>query len=369
MNRQFFVTALAVLAVVLLAFAAWQLVFVLLLTFAAVLLAVLLHRTAAIVSGRTSLGMGGALGIVIVGFFVLVGGFLAFAGPRIAAEVALVFDVLPQAWDEVQAALGGTAWGGYVLDGLPFSDDGTLDGDALADGPLGRGDLNLVGVLEGTVSTTLGAIINIVVVLTVAIYLALDPRLYRSGVMHLVPRAHRDRAGDVLAALGQNLWRWLLGQSMDMLAVAVMTAAGLWLLGVPLPIALGVIAGVTNFIPYLGPFIGAAPAVVIAFAHDPILALYVGGLFVVVQQVDAHVLMPIIQKRAASMPPALTILVVVAAGALFGLLGVLLATPMLLVILTLVQMLYVEDALDDHGVEEGVVPRNIERDREPDGAG
>ena len=264
--------------------------------------------------------------------------FLFFAGPRIATQVSQVTDALPDAWDEVKNALKDNGWGHYILDSTPLSDDGP--------------DLNVMGALEGTLSTTLSVLVNLVVVVTVGIYLAIDPKLYRVGVQHLFPKAHRERSGEILDALGDGLWYWLLGQFVDMAAVAIMTGAGLWLLGVPLPVALGVIAGVTNFIPYLGPFIGAAPAVVIAFAHDPMLALYAAGLFLVVQQLDSHVMMPIIQEHATAMPPALTILVVVAAGVLFGLLGVLLATPLLLVALILVQRVYVEDVLQDHDVEE-----------------
>ena len=153
----------------------------------------------------------------------------------------------------------------------------------------------------------------------------------------------------MLDTLGRALWLWLIGQSVDMLAVALATGLGLWAIGVPLPVALGLIAGVTNFIPYLGPFIGAAPAVLIAFAHDPADALWTALLFAAIQQVEGNVLQPVIQRRATALPPVLTILAVVGAGVLFGLVGVLVATPLLLVLIVLVRMLYVEDALGDRG--------------------
>ena len=155
-----------------------------------------------------------------------------------------------------------------------------------------------------------------------------------------------------MGALGRALWLWLVGQGIDMLAVGLAVGVGLWAIGVPLPVALGVIAGVTNVVPYLGPFIGATPAVLIAFAHDPTLAMWTALLFLAVQQPEGNVLQPVIQRRATSLSPVLTILAVVGFGVLFGLVGVLVATPSLLVILVLVRMLYVEDALGDRGSGE-----------------
>ena len=93
----------------------------------------------------------------------------------------------------------------------------------------------------------------------------------------------------------------------------------------------------------------AAPAVLIAFAHDPTLAAWTALLFLVFQQLEGNVLQPVIQKRATALPPVLTILAVVGFGVLFGLVGVLVATPLLLVILITVRMLYVEDTLGDRG--------------------
>lgn len=195
--------------------------------------------------------------------------------------------------------------------------------------------------------TDVGLIANLVVVLSIAVFLALDPGLYRRGLLHLIPLQRRERIEEVLDDIGTALWRWLLGQSVDMLAVAIVTGAGLWLLGIPLALALGLIAGITNFIPYVGPFIAAVPAVLIAFSQSPTDAFYTGLLFLVVQQVEGNILMPIIQDRATALPPVLAILAVVGFGVLFGLLGALFATPLLLVIMILVQKLYVEDGLGD----------------------
>ena len=110
---------------------------------------------------------------------------------------------------------------------------------------------------------------NIVIVVTVGIFLASDPQLYRRGVLHLVPIDKRQRAAEILDALGRGLWMWLIGQGLAMSAVAVLSGVGLWLIGVPLALALGLIAGLLDFIPYVGPWLGAAPAILLALAQGP----------------------------------------------------------------------------------------------------
>ena len=329
---------LVLLVVVALALLAAQMVLVLLLAFAGVLLAVAVRHIAKIIARQTPLSIGPSLAVVLLGLVAAFVLLTLFAGPRIVEESAKLAQTLPAAWDQVQSALRDTGWGAYLLDHVPSVDEGPR--------------WNILQTLGGTLSTVLGVIANFVVVLTVAVFLAVDPDLYRRGFLHLVPLDRRGRAREVLDTIGTDLWRWLLGQSLDMLAVALMTGFGLWLIGVPLAGTLGIIAGLTNFIPYLGPFIGGIPATLIAFTQSPSAALYTMLLFVVVQQLEGNVLMPMIQKRATALPPALTILIVVGAGVLFGLLGALLATPMLLVILVLVRMLYVEDVLGDQGAQD-----------------
>ena len=123
------------------------------------------------------------------------------------------------------------------------------------------------------------------------------------------------------------------------------------MLGIPLWLALGIIAGIADFIPFIGPWIGAAPAVLLAFSDGPQTAIYTAILFVVIQQVEGNILQPIIQKRANSLPPVLTVLSVIAFGVLFGFVGVLVATPLLLVLMVLVRMIYVEGILEDPTIE------------------
>lgn len=339
MNREAFFTTLAVLVVLGVALLAWQFAYVLMLAFAGLLLAVLLRRGAVALARRTPLSVGLSMAAVILTVLGAAALFGFYAGPRISSELSQVAQTLPDAWDRIEDYLTGTTWGGYLMDTLPRVED--------------RPRVDIAGMLGATVSTAVSMAVNLVVVLTAGVFLALDPELYRRGLMHLVPKARRVRAREVLDELGRGLWYWLVGQSIDMAAVALMTGTGLWLIGVPLPIALGLIAGVTNFIPYLGPFIGGVPAVLIATSLGIDTALWTAGMIVVVQQIESSVLMPIIQREATALPPVLTILVVIGFGGIFGILGMLLATPLLLTGIILVRTLYVEDMLGDQEAEGG----------------
>jgi predicted PurR-regulated permease PerM len=203
----------------------------------------------------------------------------------------------------------------------------------------------------GLLGTVFNAFADAILVLVVALFLAADPAPYRRGLLRLVPPARRSRGAEVLDALDDGLWQWILGQSLAMLCVGVITAAGLLLLGIPLAFALGILAGLLNFIPYLGPILSGGPAVLIAFAQSPTDALYTLLLFVFLQSFEGYVLTPMLQRRAVSIPPALGILAIVGLGALFGAYGVLFATPLLLVVMVLVRMVYVEDALGDRDAD------------------
>jgi len=328
---------LTVVLVIALALIAWQLAFVFLLAFGGVLLAVLFRRLALLLSERTPLPEGAALAFVVLGLVATLVGLVMVAEPLLGGQLATLSASLPDTLRSIEAALTRTDWGQFVL-------------DRVTDANEERPRWNFLGTIGGTLSTSASLIANLVIVFTIGVFLALDPKLYRGGLLHLVPLERRERATEVLDALGSGLWRWLVGQSMSMLAVALLTGIGLWLIGVPLSALLGLIAGLFNFVPYLGPFFSAVPAVLVAFAQSPETAVYAALLFLLVQQIEGHVLTPVIQRRVSALPPVMIVLAVAGFGVLFGLAGVFLAAPLLLVAIILVRMLYVEDVLGDWSI-------------------
>jgi len=210
------------------------------------------------------------------------------------------------------------------------------------------GSASTVALHAGSIfSGVLGTMADIVVALFVAVYLAANPRVYTNGIVALLPHRARPRAREVLNELRRVLGLWILGKLLSMLVVGVATAIGLSLLGVPVALALGLLAGLLDFIPYIGSILAAAPAVLIAFTQSPMLALEVSALFLAVHALDGYVLLPLVERKTVSLPPALTISAQVLMGLAFGLGGVALATPLTAVAEVLIQMLYVQDALHD----------------------
>jgi predicted PurR-regulated permease PerM len=213
----------------------------------------------------------------------------------------------------------------------------------------------IVSGVTGLASATLSVVVNVLVVFIIGLYLAAQPEMYAGGIKRLLPLRYRARAGEVLGVLDEALGRWLIGRCGLMLVNGGLTAAGLWLLGMPLALTLGLLAGLLNFVPNFGPVIAALPAVLIAFLQGPQQALYVALLYVTVQMLDGYLLTPLVDRRSVELPPALTISAQVLLGLLFGFVGLLVASPLAATVMLLVKMLYIEDVLGDPIMQQSVV--------------
>jgi predicted PurR-regulated permease PerM len=157
----------------------------------------------------------------------------------------------------------------------------------------------------------------------------------------------RDDARGILERIGDKLRYWLLGQSCAMAIIGIATWAGLALLDVRLAVALGLLAGLLEFIPTFGPIIAAIPAILIALMDSPQKALYVALLYVAIQFAENHLLVPLVQRRAVNLPPALSLLAILLFATVFGFLGLLFAIPMTAALFVLVQETYVKRTLND----------------------
>lgn len=337
-----FATIITVFAFILLFAAIWTWSSVLLMGFAAILVAIALRGGASVLHRRLGLGMKPGV-LVTAGLAVAIFlGLFRMAGPSVSEQFTELVASLPAAWEQVNHWLDESSVGQFIEHRIDATSQGGGATPATSSLP------SIFGYLTGTIATVFGGVANLLLMLTMAIFLALDAPSYRSGFLRLIPLGYRDRASTILGECGRALGRWMGGQALDMMIVAVLTGAGLWLLGMPLWLVLGLIAGLTNVIPVIGPFMSGVPAVMFALTQGVDKAISVIILFVVIQQIEGNILMPMIQKYAAHLPPVLTVLAIVAFGSLFGLLGIILATPLLLVSIILVERIYIEDVLGDH---------------------
>ena len=303
-------------------FLAWRVADALLLIFTGVLLAILLQRIAGWVHRVTRLPHGWALSLVIVVLAVAVLGIGYTLGQSMAAQFHQFADRISGAVERLPGPLR----------------------EQIAD--QGRDASSWLSRLQTVASGVLFFLGDTVIVLFSAIYLAASPGVYRRGVILLVPPRGHQRAHEVLDVTGDALWRWLIGQLAAMAIVGLLVTGGLYLLGIPSALALGILAGLLEFIPLIGPVLAAVPAILIAFGQSPTDAVWVALLYLLIQQIEGNLITPLLQKRVVDLPPVITIGAIAAGGLLFGLLGMFLATPLAVVALVLVNMLYIEGKLE-----------------------
>jgi predicted PurR-regulated permease PerM len=190
-----------------------------------------------------------------------------------------------------------------------------------------------------------GGIADTLVVVFGGIFLAAQPNFYRIGAIKLVPQAKRALVGEAMIDSERALRLWLRGQLFAMVLVGLLTGFGLWLIGVPSALALGLLAGLLEFIPFAGPVLAAIPGVLLAFVVSPELALWTVALYIGVQQIEGNLLQPIVQQFAVDLPPVVLLFSLLAFGMLFGVIGIIFAAPLTVVSYVLVKRLYVQEAL------------------------
>ncbi len=185
------------------------------------------------------------------------------------------------------------------------------------------------------------------VIFFVGLYAAYEPDLYRNGLIKLMPIERRERAKEVLNELRSALGRWLVGRFFSMAIVGIATGTAMWLLEIPLPMSLGVIAALLTFIPNFGPLLAAVPQMLLAVNGGTQTLVYVLLFNVILQTVESYLITPLVQRHEVSLPPILTIAAQLVMGVLVGIIGVMMAAPLVVVVMVLVQMLYVQDRLGD----------------------
>ncbi|HEX8906856.1 MAG TPA: AI-2E family transporter [Longimicrobiaceae bacterium] len=228
----------------------------------------------------------------------------------------------------------------------------------------------LVGSASKVVPAVLNflhAFIDLSGILVMGIYLASRPEVYREGVIALAPPVHRELVRDILADLKRSLRAWIGGQMIAMFFLGVLTTAGLWILKVPFFLAFGVFTGVAVLVPFFGSLLSTLlPAVLVVGQGGIVQALLVVLLGVVIHVIEGNIIHPIVMERRVHLPPVLSITSVLVMGELLGLIGLLVAVPVLATTMVIVRRIYIHRLLEGKGFRRFVrdAPTEI---RLPDG--
>lgn len=342
--RRTLIVAVVAVGTVLLLAGLWYGKHALMLVFAAVLIAIALRGASDSLAHRTALTPQMAFGMVIVSVLVLAGAGGWLLAPRLGGQLAEMTEELPRAYEALKQRARKTTWGQRVF-------DGTEDDTAREAGKAGLPQV--FGRVFRAVGSTLGMVGDLVVLLFLSFFLALDAGRYREGLLRFIPPRWRERTDDYLKESKKNLHRWLLGRLVDMAFVGTFTYLGLWFLNVPLALSLALITALMGFIPFFGPILATIPATLMGLSVSPATAVWVVLLYLVVQITEGNVITPMIEQRAVSIPPAVTLSVVLLLGLWAGPLGMALAVPLTILVWLAVKHLYLEDVLGERPAPSG----------------
>lgn len=244
--------------------------------------------------------------------------------PRFTTQLSQIMATLPESLHRIEQPLLQKGWGRDLI-----------------------GEVHKVMHEAGTgsqlpqlASSVVSGVVDIVLILAIGFFAALNPRGYREGMLILLPESRRARIRDMAVTLREQLKWWLFGQMFVMLVLGVGCAIGLWLLGVQLAWTLGFVTGIAVFVPYVGTISAGVPSVLMGLQKGPQTALYVLIFYTALHLVEGYLLTPFIQRRAVRLPPVLTILSQFLMWNVAGILGVALAAPLTTAGLVLIKQAY-----------------------------
>jgi predicted PurR-regulated permease PerM len=297
-----------------------------LLLLAGSLIALFFHGFASLIQRLTKLNRGLSMTLSIVVTLIFIVGFFWFSGNRIQQQITELQETLPSTIQNFEQKLNQSSIGQQAIEKVTSP----------------KSKEKLQQVFNTFFSSTFGLLGDIYVVLVLGLFFTASPSIYKNGIIKLIPKKSKPEAEKLLNRIATTLTKWLKGQLFAMLVVAVLTAIGLSILGMPMAFALALIAGVLNFIPNFGPIIAMVPAVLIALTVDTTTAILVAALYIVVQVIESSFVTPQIQKKMINMPPAIIIIAQLFMGVLTGGWGLVLATPLVAILIVVIQQLYIE---------------------------
>jgi predicted PurR-regulated permease PerM len=298
---------------------------VILLSLAGCLIAVYFHGLGDLIQRNTKWRRGLCMTVSIAGSFILLGVLLWFMGSKIQAQIAVLSDTLPHTISNAKAQLAQTEIGRKVLEMLSGHDSGKE-----------------LATAQQFFSTSFGVLGNMYIILFLGIFFTASPSLYKDGIILLVPKSNKPVATAIINRTSQALKGWLKGTMLSMVMIAILLPIGLAIMGVPVALVLGLLTAILVIVPNFGSAVAMIPGVLLALTISPGTALIVALIYIVVQTLVSNIIAPIIQKKMINLPPALTIVAQLLMAALGGVMGIIMAIPLLAIVMIMVDELYVK---------------------------
>ena len=314
--------------------ALWKLTNILALLFGSILISIGLNAAARAVAHRTGMRELFAATVVFMCVFLAFAGTFWVFGATTTSQITEVIRMAPAGYQVVMDRLNEYSYGRQLLEQARGANVLGAKGWATS----------AITAMAGLVTSGLA---YAVITLFVAVYLTVQPERYRHICLRLVPPVFRARTEHLFDITTDILLRWLIGQLIVMGVIGIMSGLGLWALGIDAAFALGLMGGLLCFIPYVGAILAAIPAILVALTQGPLYAASVVLMYLFIHFVEGDFITPLVQAKATSLPPVLAILSTVACGILFGPSGILLAAPLTLVLMTFVEVLYVQEGLGE----------------------
>ncbi|MBI5733885.1 MAG: AI-2E family transporter [Candidatus Kerfeldbacteria bacterium] len=239
--------------------------------------------------------------------------------PPLASQVADLAKTLPYYYEKIM--LGVTNIGG-----TGFQDEVSVTVQQALQS-LGSGLASATGSILASIASVFGGIMQFIITLVIAFYLVVDENGLKRFIVSVTPMEKQSYVEGLLERIQIKLGAWLRGQLLLMLIIGVMTYIGLLLFDMPYALVLALWAGLTEIIPYIGPILGAIPAVLLAASISPLHALLIIGLYVLIQQSENNIIVPAVMKRAVGLNPVISILAVMTGYNIAGVVGAVMAIP------------------------------------------
>jgi predicted PurR-regulated permease PerM len=331
------------LAIIIGLYILWRIKQVLLLAFAAVALATVINRLVRLLQKKFNLNRKTAIAISVSSVLIFVAGFIALIIPPFVEQFQELVTLVPKGLEQLSSWIQGLT---NLLPRYLVREVRDFQGLESITQNLRSLLENLISNFFNVFSSTLGVFLNIFLVVVVTIMLLVNPTAYRQIFLLMFPAFYRQRIKFILNKCEKNLGGWAIAILFNMAVITILSGIGLWALGVKLPLANSLLAGILTFIPNLGAVLSVIPPTAMALLDAPWKALAVIILYVVIQQIETNILTPIVMEKQVSLLPAITLLSQIAFAVFFGIAGLFLALPITVVAQVWIKEIIVKDILD-----------------------